>query len=275
MSENLYFDGAKDIELNYITKVHGEQDGAMYGGYLFRFDGSGLVSVTDLSDYSLVNTHFADGMEKYKPHGNSVFFGSEMCGKFPLLYSNVYNSYNNANEGICLVYKITDDLKTILVQVIKIGFVDKEDVWRSKDKNDVRPYGNFAYDKESGLMYAFTMRDGDRTARFFEFKMPKLSDGEVVTINYKDVTNQFDTPYIDFMQGAICHKGYIYSLEGFNAVNAQKPKLKVIDVKGEKMAMDIDLTKHGLIFEMELVEVYNDTLYLSDCWGNTFTATFK
>ena len=270
----LYFKNAKDIEINYITKVHGEQDGAMYGGYLFRFDGSGLVSVTDLSDYSLVNTHFADGMEKYKPHGNSVFFGSEMCGKFPLLYSNVYNSYNNANEGICLVYKITDDLKTKLVQVIKIGFVDKEDVWRSKDKNDVRPYGNFAYDKESGLMYAFTMRDSDRTARFFEFEMPKLSDGEVVTINYKDVTNQFDTPYIDFMQGAICHKGYIYSLEGFNAVNAQKPKLKVIDVKGKKMAMDIDLTKHGLIFEMELVEVYNDTLYLSDCWGNTYKGEF-
>ena len=274
---NLYYKNAKDIKLNYITKVHGEQDGAMYGGYLFRFDGSGLVSVTDLSDYTLINRHFADGIEKYKPHGNSVFFGTEFYDekdKFPLLYSNVYNSYSNQNEGVCLVYRITEDLKTKLVQVIKIGFVDKDDVWRSKNIQDVRPYGNFALDAKTNLMYAFTMRDQEKTARFFEFKLPKLIDGEIVTINYEDITKQFDTPYIDFMQGAICYDGYIYSLEGFNAVNAQKPKLKVIDVKSKEMVLDIDLTKHELIFEMELVEVYNETLYLSDCWGNTYKGEF-
>ncbi len=272
-----------------IGSMPGGQDGAICGGLIFRFDHVGNCTVCSLETLEVTAKFTLDSLDVFKPHSNAVFFGNEKfdeSDEFPILYTNLYNSYSRKNEGILCAYRITRDGDTFsskLVQIIKIGFVHNYSLWRSKeDGSDVRPYGNFAMDNDTDKLYAFVMRDKEQVTRYFEFDMPKLADGEVcptcgvsvVTLTEEMITAQFDGDYSHYVQGACVFEGKLYSTEGFNIENAPNlPRIQVMDLAARTQYADLALTEMGFTKEPEFIYPYGGRLYYSDCTGATFLIT--
>ena len=275
------------------------QDGAFFRDTLFRFDGHGQGKVYDASNLGTTNESISlpqigeislVGIDGKAPHSNAVVFGTqyyESGDEFPLLYSNVYNNYSeqaDIHEGECYAYRILREGSAFLaklVQIIKIGFVKEADLWYSStEHNDIRPYGNFVLDNENHLYHAFTMRDATRTMRFFTFAEPKVSDGildeasgvRVLTLSKEDILSTFDTEYFNFIQGATCEGGLIYSTEGFH--EDIHPAIRVIDPKERKTVLALDLYENGFPYEAELVSFHNNICYYGDAEGNLFRVDF-
>lgn len=277
------------MELKKLGKVAKGQDGAVFGGMLFRFDATGtcfVYKIGDLSEESTPLCQFVlDKADRIAPHSNSVAFGCaryEEGDEFPLLYSNIYNNYAKADDplkGVTCVYRLQrqgDSFRTTLVQLIEIGFTD-DPVWCSGA--DVRPYGNFAIDKEKGLYYAFTMRDASQTMEYFSFPMPALSDGiydetlgvKRVTLCKKDILEQFSCPYQQYIQGAICHKGIIYSLEGFTDSAENPPAIRLVDTAAKKQTCLTYFKDLGTTVEPELIDFEDGICYYADHEGTVYT----
>lgn len=256
-----------------------EQDGAVYDGKLFCLNHKAQCLVYDLAEKKLLGKYMLDKPEVMRPHANAVCFSNTYYAasdRYPLLYVNVYNNYRSSEdrmEGVCCVYRITEtdgDFAFHLVQVLRIGFVDDLDLWKSKsDNSDVRPYGNFVVDTDQEELYAFVMRDANRTTRFFRFKLPSLSQGtyseqyscNVLTLGERDVLDHFDTPYMNYMQGCCYWDGKILSVEGFGAGSNAEPVLRIIDLRNKAETRVICLTECQLSKEPELICVDKGITY--------------
>lgn len=291
MRENaLYFAGANGLFCSLLGKISKGQDGAIYNGFLFRFDSKGNCRVYDLQTLTEQGSFTLDKADLLIPHSNSVFFGKffSESDEFPLLYTNIYNNYakqENRLEGVCCVYRIFRDAEGFssrLMQVVRVGFTHA-DLWQSANGADVRPYGNFVADVAANKLYVFTMRDQTHTTRFFRFPLPDITKGEtdpkwnvpVVTLKQEQLEEQFDADYVNYMQGAACHNNLIYSLEGFTHPNDRgMPKIRVFDTQTKKQVFAADFTQYGLLNEPELIDIYHDKIYYVNHNGDVYTLTF-
>ena len=267
----------QELEYENVLTVSGGQDGAIWDGKLFALGKNGTGKVYDLESGTALGSITLDGTDVLMPHANSVCFGStyyDQDDAYPLLYVNVYNNYASATdrmEGTCCVYRVTEQdsaFTTELVQVIRIGFTEDLTLWKSKENNgDVRPYGNFVVDAENGKLYAFVMRDADKTTRFFRFAIPALTDGtysedygcNVVTLDSEDIEKQFDVEYFNYLQGCTCSSGMIVSAEGFDSGSSAEPVLRLVDLETETVTATYYMANSGLLKEAELVSVDPET----------------
>lgn len=284
------------LQLTPLFTARKGQDGAIYGDYLFRFANDGNCFVYSLNEQKQIAEFCINKTDLLKPHSNSVAFGTERydeTDEFPLLYTNIYNNYAKQDvrlEGVCCVYRITRDGNAFagtLVQVIRIGFVEDRELWKSLPGNeDVRSYGNFVPDIFRGKLYAFLMRDREHVTRYFSFRLPRLADGEycekwgvkVVTLQKEDILSQFDDEYMHYMQGACAYDGRIYSAEGFDMENPEqvdRPGIRVIDMDAQKQLEYFDLYALGKDLEPELMDFEGETLYYMDIAGNTYAVAFE
>ncbi len=259
---------ANDLKI----KIGAYQDGAIYEGKLFALGGAGTGAVFSITSGAKIGAFNLD-ISKIKPHANSVCFGSEKYEEndtYPLLYVNVYNNYSSSAdrmEGTCCVYRIVESGGSYtgeLVQIIRIGFVNDLSLWKSKENNgDVRPYGNFVVDTDNNMLYAYVMRDADKTTRFFGFDLPRATDGtysesygcNVVVLQAADIKTQFDTQYFNYMQGVCYYDGKIISTEGFSEPNTNKPFLRVVDLKAQTVIKSQNMSELGLTSEPEIIAV--------------------
>ena len=274
------------------TIAHG-QDGAIYKNYLFRFTSNAkcyVYKITEESgklDFTPDGEFMLDKHEILMPHSNSVSFGTEFYeagDEFPLLYTNIYNSYPQKPElcGVCCVYRITrlgGTFATKLVQVLKVDFTDDKSLWRSEsEQGDVRPYGNFAIDKKNGQIFAFTMRDKTRTNAYFSFNLPSVKEGEyqkeidalVYHFTKNDTLTSFEENYTNYMQGAIISENYLYSLEGFTSHKVQIPAIRKIDISKGKEVAYVNLVALGYPIEPEFVDFYGNLCIYGDSDGNLY-----
>ena len=279
------------MNYQYLFDTFSGQDGAIFNGYLFRFDHKGYCRVFDMETHQLICTFELDQCKEIAPHSNAVCFGTQYFSKedeFPLLYTNIYNNYSKAEdrlEGVCCVYRLTrkeNEFTTKLVQMIRIGFVEDRNLWKSFESNtDVRPYGNFVIDTDQNQYWAFVMRDKERTTRYFSFPVPDVNVGDIdetygvksVTLQKQDILKMFDCDYSRYLQGACYHDGKIYSVEGFSKNGENLPKLQIIDLNTEK-AQGFDICSMGLETEPEFIESYQDKIYYSDASGKVYLLTF-
>lgn len=288
------------MKIKHVAKIISGQDGAIYKNYLFRLDQKGTVRVYSISDFDFsadeakdvapISTFTLDRADEIVPHSNAVFFGSEYAvegDEFPLLYSNIYNNYAKAEDKLCgvtCVYRLTrngNEFSTELYGLIEIGFTDDRELWRSAGEvADVRPYGNFVADNENGKYYAFVMRDGAKTTRYFRFSMPKLSECGIdekfgvrkAVLNASDIEEYFDVPYHNFIQGAIFNNGKIYEVEGFHATI--RPAIRVIDTEKKCQELFFDFFEAGYEQEPEFIDFYGEKCIYSDGHGNVFLLEF-
>ena len=285
--------------IKHIASTKYGQDGAIFGGSLFRFDHMGVCSVYDLSGIcfegepvtlSPTAEFTLDRADEITPHGNAVVFGSEYYAEgdeFPLLYNNIYNNYAKAEDklvGICCVYRIIregegEGFASRLVGLIRIGFTD-DPIWRSKGVEDVRPYGNFVVDCERGRLYAYVMRDADRKTRYFSFKLPSISDGEpdpisgvrTVTLEKGDILDYFDTPYHNYIQGGVAKDGRVYEVEGFD--EKIHPAIRIVDFDKRCEVLHVDFCDEGFVTEAEMIDFLGDRTIYSDAHGRIFELNF-
>ena len=280
------------MKYSHLVTLRKGQDGAIWNGFLFRFDTKGQCYVYDLPATLAGQTEplqkfNLDKSDILSPHSNSAVFGTEFAqpdDEFPLVYCNIYNNYAKEADpkwGLCCVYRIWREdgiFQSTLVQLIQVGFTHDPKLWRSETMPDDRPYGNFVIDREKNLFYAFTMRTEAQTTRYFAFPLPKMAAGTLdptygvnkVVLTSTDIAHQFDCPYHFFLQGACCHKGKIYSTEGFG-MHARFPSgLRIIDLNTHRQEQYIPLTQHGLEVEAEMIDFYGDTCIYGDNRGNLF-----
>ncbi len=276
-----------DIQFQKIGHVAEGQDGAICNGYLFRLNTKGICTVTALANLTKVAEFALDGLDAIVPHSNSVCFGNTYFYKgdeFPLLYTNVYNNYQNhedRKEGVCCVYRIIregDVFSSQLVEIIKINFT-KDILWRSENIADARPYGNFVLDTENGFLYAFVMRDEEHKTRVFRFNIPEISpkatnEIRVIALNKNDIIDMFDCAYLEYMQGAAFENGYIYSVNGFGKQSRYKPSLSIIDAKNKETCLSVCLVDYGLEHEPEFIDVYEGQVFYSDSIGDLYKIHF-
>ena len=284
--------GSAGNRFEYLFTASAFQDGVICGDEMFNFDDKGRCEVWSLSRKEKISVFTLDRRELIVPHCNAVCFGAERYeagDEFPLLYANIYNNYAGAPdrmEGVCCVYRLTrtgGGFETSLVQIIRVGFASgkaqEPGLWISlPGKGDVRPYGNFTVDADGGVLYAFVMRDADRTTRFFSFPLPQaragVTDGllgvPVVTLTEDSLLGMFDIPYSNYLQGACCCGGKIYSLEGF-CDEKNRPALRVIGLKERRQVAYIDLWGMGLKNEPEFTDISGDILYYRDGTGKLFS----
>ena len=284
------------MNIRRIANIRGGQDGAIFGKYLFRFTPRGEGHVYDLEaieaapgeSFLEIASFTLDRAEDICPHSNAVMFGKEYYApddEFPLLYANIYNNYAKTDrplKGVCCVYRLQrddDSFKTTLVQLIEIGFVEDASLWkRTPTEDGIRPYGNFVIDTERNLYHGFVMRDEEAGTRYFTFDLPKLSDGEIdpvfgvkkVVLKSQNIHKYFDCPPHYYIQGACCHGGKIYSVEGFK----NTPALRVIDPEKGLQELAVHFPDHGLIDEAEFIDFYGDVCYYSDCQGYIYRLEF-
>lgn len=263
------------------------QDGAIWGRELFRLDARGNCVVRDAETLEPKASFVLDGAQRLVPHSNSVVFGCEYWEEgdgYPLLYSNIYNNYADAEDplcGVCCVYRIVKTetgFSSRLVQLIRIGFTGDTALWRSCE-NDVRPYGNFVVDRDGERLCAFVMRDAVQQTRYFTFPMPKARDGvfcekygvPVVTLEREDILDRFDTPYHNYIQGACCHKGKIWSSEGFGAWEPDIPAgIRVIDLRERRQTAYVNLDEAGYVPEPECIDFCGEDCIYGDAEGNYY-----
>ncbi len=270
---------APDFGFTYedMGKIGTWQDGDIHDGKLFVFGAAGTGAVFDLETREKLGGITLDEKDLIKPHANSVCFGStyyEPGDKYPLLYINIYSNYADAEdrmEGTCCVYRLIEtegNFSTELVQVIKIGFTEDLTLWKSKENNgDVRPYGNFVVDTDENRLYAFVMRDANKTIRFFEFAIPVISDGtynesygcNVVTLETDDIKSRFDSENYNYLQGCCYYGGKILCMCDFGG----DAPLHIIDLEKQKVAESFCLGYAGLRAEPEVICVddFDGTLY--------------
>ena len=283
------------MEITKIAKIRGGQDGAIFGSTLIRFDSKGNASVYDISSLDLsrdngelspIAEFTLDKVDILAPHSNSVVFGAEYFAEgdeFPLLYTNIYNTYAKAEDkmcGVCAVYRIIRDGKAFssrLVGIIEIGFTDDRELWRSAGEvADIRPYGNFVIDTDAGKYWAYVMRDGDRKTRFFRFALPSLLGGKIderfgvprVVLTPADIEESFDTPYHNYMQGAVCYKGKIYEVEGFG--KDVRSAIRIIDLSEKREELYFDFYEAGFEDEPEFIDFFRGECIYVDAHGNLF-----
>jgi hypothetical protein len=287
------------MKLKHIANIKTGQDGAVFKDLIFRLDARGNCSVYNLSesifesdaptDILPIGEFLLDRAEQIVPHSNSVVFGSEYYAEgdeFPLLYTNIYNNYakeENKRCGVCCVYRIEREkgsFKSTLVQLIEIGFTDSRELWRSSGEvNDVRPYGNFVVDVEKAKYWAYVMRDGERSTRYFRFSLPSVADGELdadigvkkVVLFEKDIEEYFDTPYHNYVQGAVCHGDKIYEVEGFG--KDVRSAIRIIDLKEKRQEIYFDFYAAGYEDEPEFIDFYGERCVYSDAHGRVFLLT--
>ena len=285
------------MRIEKIAKIKdGRQDGAISNGYLFSFNHKGECTVYETAklgdmtngEAEIFAEFVLDKNDVLVPHSNSVTFGVEYYDEhdeFPLLYTNIYNNYAGADNkliGVCPVYRIqrrAREFTSTLVQIVEIGFAEDENLWRSAgEKEDVRPYGNFTIDTENDMYYAFTMRDNASSTRYFSFDLPKVTQGEwceeygvkKVVLGASDIREYFDCPYHHYIQGACCHKGVIYSLEGFTDSLDHPPAVRVVDTKLKKEISFVKFADLGTNVEPEMINFENDDCYYTDHYGNVY-----
>ena len=288
-----------------ISTVCKKQDGAVFGGTLFRFSHSGtglaypmekVLHPQDVNEPLDFSEFELDQKELVCPHCNTVFFGNERfdpADEFPLLYANVYNNYSKEEDrrpGQLCVYRLFrngEGFATTLLQLIEIGFTADSSLWTSyeegEEARDVRPYGNFLADLEKNVLYAFTMRDKDRTTRYFAFRLPSSKDGEAdpilgiprTVLKKEDILDQFDTPYHQYIQGGACHGGLISSTAGFGEKETSRSAIRIIDPAKRCQIAYFDLCDAGIPVEPEWMDFVGDTCYYSNATGSVYQIDFE
>ncbi len=291
------------LRFTLIGGTRGDNDAAAWGGYLFKFNGKGWCYVYDLNSFSeeagkaflqtqektpYVNAfklHLADTLP---PHSNAVVFGTEKYDpndEFPLLYCNIYNNFKeeaDQKKGMLCAYRITrtkdNKFSSRLVQILRIGFTDDKRLWLSENGKDVRPFGNFVIDRETNTLYAFTMRDEDKTTRYFSFRMPSVTEGEentalgarLVTLKEEDILSRFTAPYQHYMQGADFEGGNLYTVEGRTENDKHPAVMRITSPTQKKELRRIFLPNYVADIEPEVITFWDGKCYYGDVKGNLY-----
>ena len=255
---------AIDFGIDMSKESASVQGMCIHDGKALQFYNDGTYRIVDIA--SKTRTLSYDYDKQRIPHANCAFFGNEtpQGANFPYVYVNAYNN-TLLPKGTLYCYSLSNDNVSELVQTISIGFTD-DSIW--SNGNDIRPYGNFAFNSVTNELIAYTLKDTEKCTRFFIFDMPLPTNGDI-TLTKTDIKRYFDLPYFSLIQDCCCHFGKLYLLHG--SVNERRV-MQVIDLNGEIAVTSVELSQINNS-EPEGIAVYNGKMYYSDL-SKFFELTF-
>lgn len=239
-----------------LSLLGGGQGGAIYNNKLVWGNSAGAVNIRDIVTGEEKTVSI--GNSTTSPHMNVVFFEKNIRSglSYPYLYTNAYNNLN-LPKGTCYAYSISDDLNLTLEQTISIGFTDDE-IWTDGD-SDIRPYGNFIMNTDTGALWVYTLLDTHNVTRFFRFRKPSATEANII-LTKSDIVETFDVPYFNTIQDNCYFNNKIYILSGAS----NNAYLHVIDLTQRKEVSTVNLSEIGWRFEPEMIDVYNGHLFIGN-----------
>lgn len=251
------------------------QGGAVYGQYFVQAekgDGNPIkvwFHIFDLEEGKKIASFSMKGDGgAYK--NNNANFGTEFyddSDPFPLLYiSSAYDT----RTVVIRIYREDDRWQAQQVQVIDY----------SQDFCNANGFYscNVLLDNENGFLYLTPINAEYTTPQctkqwFYKFRMPKLADGEVVTLSRDNALGQrIETRYDFAPQGGCILNGKVYQVFGYGS--SSKPgKLGVFDLASGRYETKINLNILGCDSEPESAGYYNGSIYFITVKGGVYRVT--
>ena len=268
--ERITFNQNKTVYKELAFSGYG-QDGVEQGNYFFGCNANGSVIVRRKDTGAGQKTLTIPN--SLTPHCNSAVWGNKYAETdvYPLLYVNAYNATGEPN-GRCYVLRMTElnannvPFNMVLVQTITVGFATGEP-WT--DGNDIRPYGNFFVDTKHNALWAYTLRDADKVTRFFKFALPDTSVASV-TLTESDIIDQFEVPYMQYIQGNSYNDGKVFILSGMGT-SSIPGLLNVVDLASRSIVSVVNLNDVGLSIEPEFINIDGEGINLGRTTAYNFT----
>lgn len=243
-------DDADALPVQDIGAAGAGQAGIVIGNYLARFQKNENVSLLSFPDGSSSISLPANGCIGC----NTAVFGTEYAqagDAVPVIYLSANQTIGGSN-AVCFVSRMSNTGSFEQVQKIQLSFT-YDMLWSSGI--DSRPYGSFVVDTDNQMLYVYTVRDAEMCTRFFRFRLPRLADGSLITLNESDVLDWFDVPYISYAQDHFYSNGHVYICSGLGNASSNS-YLHVIDLETRREAASFNLTKQGIAGEPQVIDGY-------------------
>lgn len=225
---------------------------AVIGNYMIvgvTFDQSGTAArVYDLESNTLLGTISFNFGTYYKPHANTICFGTEMPdanSPFPALYLSQLDSTGLANRGSeygVLVYSISSSYTSTFLQAI---LPDKTDTDLMNKIGAGTP--NYIIDRDNGFLWVVGYKNAtwvsyDNIQTFTKFQLPLLSAGSEVILTNADVLDSFELPMYPYtaMQEGVFKNGRLYIQMG---VNGTIQGMRVVNVDTQEIETSLQTTQ--------------------------------
>lgn len=210
---------------------------AIWKDRAYLFSDGGHCRVIDLNT-GLKTCEFDLASSNKKPHINNACFGIEVEDSMsePVIYISETN-----NPHRCYVESLNGN-KPVLVQTID-----------AKINGKVVGNNNWIVDREKGELYGIDRKwgqflddQGNVKNIITRYRLPKLSEGEYITLTEKDVIDKFEIVFANGMQDAKIRKGILYIVAGLDELSTAKKdsnrSLIIVDLKKKRIIKKMDLT---------------------------------
>lgn len=211
---------------------------AIWGDYAYMFNEGGHCRVIDLES-GIVKRELDLACSDMNPHINSACFGVEKNGESELPV--IYVSETNNNSKKCFVEDISGE-RPVIIQTID-----------AKEKGKAYTNHDWVVDRENHYLYGINRKwhkyiddQGNVNNIITKYRLPKLSDGELITLSEEDIIDRFEIIFANDMQDAVIKGGMMYILTGYHEMVHEKKGAKraiiIVDLKRMKIDKIIDLT---------------------------------
>lgn len=271
----LYVEPEKDVECEvFLTKEfegNAHQGMEIHGKYLFALYDGGHVNVFDFTRPERpALAGFELASSRKDNHANCANFGVETKrgASFPLLY--VSNGLVGGDiEWTCFVESITRRGKRFTSEIAQTITLDTSG-WEKAGYVQIYGAPCWMIDRERQALWIFSARQRTTpkiTKHAWEnqyiatrFRIPKLSEGESVTLSSNDILDQVLLPFdVGFTQSGTVHDGLIYYCFGTGAKD--KPSaIRIYDTDSRTIAARYDLQKQ-IPIELESLAVVDGYIY--------------
>ncbi|MDO5329075.1 MAG: hypothetical protein Q4E88_03110 [Coriobacteriia bacterium] len=261
---------------NFMTKGKrgGPQQGCdIYNGLIFSGEDGGHVNVYKFSDGDKGDDPvdpiggFELASSEKDNHVNNIEFGLETKpgASYPLMYiSN--GKVGSKIEFVCYVESISEKdgaFKSELAQTIWIE-ENHRDTWRAKGYIPIFGAPSWMIDRTRGDLWIFsayqrttpqiTTANWQNEYIATKFRLPKLSDGENITLTADDILDQAIFPYETcFTQAGYMIDGKIYYCFGVGNTNdlTRPPRIRIYDTNTKRIT-----TGYNLDINMEPEDIF-------------------
>jgi len=209
---------------------------AIYGDKCFMLNITGHCRVFDLKKKKLIRDYRL-GCYSSTNHANSASFGIEKIGrcKRPVMYVSECSSPYR-----CFVENVSDS-GSVLVQTIQATKNGKPEVIH-----------DWVVDRTHRFLYGIKTTSnavdsvGNRLNTIFQYRLPRLSEGENVILTEEDKINQYDLLFVNVLQGSIIKGNKMYLPVGnlrFEGEEKERDRraLIIVDLRKRKIVKKLDI----------------------------------
>lgn len=260
-----------NVSLFLEKRFSSSQGMAIFNDMIFVLNAGGRCDVYDYITKQFIISFMIGSSGKYN-HCNCANWGIEypQGSVYPLFYVTD-GLPGSPTEWHCKVEKVNKKDTQLYSECVQTIILDASSF---EDYGYLKPWGcpQWLVDRERGYLWVWSAKlrtlpstTGDFSNNIYhatKFRIPKLSEGEVVTLDASDVLDQIQFKFDAYStQGGCMHDGKIIYSYGFGDTTSPS-KIRVYDTDKKVISSTLDF-EGQLDVEFEDVEFYHNKLYLN------------